>query len=95
MWGIGVTSRMRVTRIPTFWNARRADSRPAPGPFTKIATVFIPLGFIAGLYGMNFDQGSRWNMPELSWPFGYFFALGSMAAVAGAMLIYFRRKGWF
>jgi magnesium transporter len=62
---------------------------------TIIATIFIPLGFIAGLYGMNFDgQASRWNMPELRWPFGYAFALGLMAAVAGTMLVYFRKKGW-
>ncbi|MDT8437026.1 MAG: magnesium/cobalt transporter CorA, partial [Gemmatimonadota bacterium] len=44
---------------------------------TIIATIFIPLSFIAGLYGMNFDPSvSRWNMPELGWPFGYAFALG-------------------
>ncbi|HMB68541.1 MAG TPA: magnesium/cobalt transporter CorA, partial [bacterium] len=62
---------------------------------TIIATIFIPLGFIAGLYGMNFDGGiSPWNMPELRWPFGYPFALGLMAAVAGAMVMYFRRKDW-
>lgn len=61
---------------------------------TIIATLFMPLGFIAGLYGMNFDTRSRWNMPELSWPFGYLFALGLMVAVALGMLAYFRRKGW-
>ena len=61
---------------------------------TIIATVFIPLGFIAGLYGMNFDTRSPWNMPELAWPFGYPFALGVMALVVLLMLIYFRRKGW-
>jgi len=63
---------------------------------TIIATVFIPLSFIAGLYGMNFDpHASRWNMPELAWPWGYPMALGVMALVAGGMLLYFRRKGWF
>src|SRR5688572_15135167 len=41
--GMGVTSRIRVTFIPTVWNARSADSRPAPGPFTKIATEVMPL----------------------------------------------------
>jgi len=62
---------------------------------TIIATIFIPLGFIAGLYGMNFDPArSAWNMPELEWRFGYPFALGVMATVAGVMLLYFRRKGW-
>ena len=62
---------------------------------TIIATIFIPLGFIAGVYGMNFNQGvSPWNMPELSWYFGYPVALGLMAAVAGGLLFFFRRRGW-
>jgi magnesium transporter len=62
---------------------------------TVIATIFMPLGFLAGLYGMNFRTDvSPWNMPELGWRFGYPFCLGVMAAAAVAMLIYFRRKGW-
>jgi magnesium transporter len=63
---------------------------------TIIATLFIPLSFIVGLYGMNFDpEVSRWNMPELGWPFGYLFAWGVMLTVASGMLVYFWRKGWF
>jgi len=62
---------------------------------TIIATIFIPLGFIAGLYGMNFDTRiSPWNMPELSWRWGYPFALGLMAAVAIGLLLFFRKRGW-
>jgi magnesium transporter len=62
---------------------------------TIIATLFIPLGFIASLYGMNFDpRVSAWNMPELGWRFGYPFALGLMFACAGVLLVYFRRSGW-
>jgi len=62
---------------------------------TIIATIFIPLGFIAGVYGMNFDpDASGWNMPELRWSHGYLFALGLMAAVAGGLLYYFWRRGW-
>lgn len=61
---------------------------------TIIATIFIPLGFIAGLYGMNFDTRWPWNMPELDWPFGYPFALGLMTSVALGMLLFFYRKGW-
>lgn len=62
---------------------------------TIIATVFIPLGFIAGVYGMNFDpEVSPWNMPELGWAWGYPYALGLMAAVAAMMVWYFHRKGW-
>jgi len=62
---------------------------------TVIATLFIPLTFVAGVYGMNFDPSvSPWNMPELRWAFGYPLALLMMAGMAGALLLYFRRKGW-
>jgi magnesium transporter len=54
---------------------------------TVIATIFIPLTFIAGVYGMNFQY-----MPELSWRYGYFFALGVMGVTALVMLFYFVRK---
>lgn len=63
---------------------------------TVIATLFIPLSFIAGVYGMNFDpQASGWNMPELGWRLGYPYALGLMLLSAGGMLVYFWKKGWF
>jgi magnesium transporter len=63
---------------------------------TTIATIFIPLSFIAGLYGMNFNtQASPLNMPELNWYWGYPAALLSMVAVAGGLLVYFWRKRWF
>lgn len=56
---------------------------------TIIATIFIPLTLVAGIYGMNFV-----SMPELQWSFGYYWALGLMAVIAGAMIVYFRRKKW-
>jgi len=62
---------------------------------TVIATIFIPLGFIASLYGMNFDRGaSPWNMPELSWYFGYPLTLLLMLGIAAGMLFQFWRHGW-
>ena len=61
---------------------------------TVVATIFIPLSFLAGLWGMNFDTKLPWNMPELSWRYGYLFALGVVAAAAGGMLLFFRRRGW-
>jgi magnesium transporter len=62
---------------------------------TIIATIFIPITFIASIYGMNFDPAaSPWNMPELRWWFGYPFALSSMLATAGGMWWHFRRRGW-
>lgn len=56
---------------------------------TIIATIFIPLTFIAGIYGMNFD-----NMPELHWKYGYFGVWGIMFVILLIMLFYFKRKRW-
>mgnify|MGYP002622590242 CR=1 FL=1 len=61
---------------------------------TIIATIFIPLSFITGLYGMNFDTSHAWNMPELKQPFGYPVALAIMSFLAGGMVTFFWRKGW-
>lgn len=62
---------------------------------TLIATVFMPLTFIVGLYGMNFSPDhSPWNMPELRWYYGYPFALVLMGVVAAWMVWWFRRQGW-
>ncbi|WP_243651019.1 magnesium/cobalt transporter CorA [Hymenobacter gummosus] len=68
---------------------------------TMISAIFIPLSFVAGLYGMNFARErpgggiNHLNMPELYNPWGYPTVLLIMAAIAGGMLIYFFRKGWF
>ncbi|MBE0521466.1 MAG: magnesium/cobalt transporter CorA [Candidatus Methanoperedenaceae archaeon] len=56
---------------------------------TIIATIFIPLTFIAGLYGMNFEY-----MPELSWKWGYFAIWIVMIVIGASMMLYFRRKRW-
>ena len=56
---------------------------------TVISTIFIPLTFIAGIYGMNFA-----NMPELGWKYGYFAVLGLMLVLALGSLSYFKRKKW-
>jgi magnesium transporter len=62
---------------------------------TLMSTVMLPLTFIAGVYGMNFDpDASPYNMPELRWWLGYPFALFLMAVVAFGILWFFRRKGW-
>lgn len=57
---------------------------------TIITTIFIPLSFIAGIYGMNFDR-----MPELRWDYGYPAVLLAMAAVVAGMLYFFKRRKWF
>ncbi|MCB9507688.1 MAG: magnesium/cobalt transporter CorA [Myxococcales bacterium] len=65
------------------------------GLLTVISTIFIPLGFLVGVWGMNFDPAvSKWNMPELRWEYGYPAAIAVMALVAGAQLWFFRRRGW-
>jgi magnesium transporter len=62
---------------------------------TVIATIFLPLSFIAAVFGMNFDpEASAWNMPELKWRFGYVYALALMAAVATGLILFFKRRGW-
>lgn len=57
---------------------------------TIIATIFIPLTFVAGIYGMNFKY-----MPELEWHWGYYMVWGVMVGVVVTMVLYFKRKAWF
>ena len=57
---------------------------------TVIATIFIPLTFVAGVYGMNFK-----NMPELVWEWGYFSTWGIMILMVVGMMFYFKKKKWF
>ncbi len=56
---------------------------------TIVATIFIPLSFMASVYGMNFE-----DMPELGWRYGYPIFWAAMAALAGSLLLWFRRRGW-
>src|SRR5699024_5216341 len=56
---------------------------------TIMASIFIPLTFLAGVYGMNFD-----NMPELHWQYGYYTVWAVMIAIIVLMLLYFKRKKW-
>ena len=56
---------------------------------TIIATIFIPLTFVAGVYGMNFV-----NMPELKWKYGYPVVLLLMLAISLSMIYYFKKKKW-
>jgi magnesium transporter len=56
---------------------------------TIISTIFMPLSFVAGIYGMNFDY-----MPELHWMWGYPMVWLIFIAIAGAMLVFFRRRHW-
>ncbi|MEM7555885.1 MAG: magnesium/cobalt transporter CorA [Cyanobacteria bacterium P01_A01_bin.84] len=63
---------------------------------TVISTIFIPLTFIVGVYGMNFNsQASPFNMPELNWYWGYVACWGLMIVIAGSLILFFWRRGWF
>jgi magnesium transporter len=68
---------------------------------TIISSIFIPLSFIVGVYGMNFQPEDQFgnklphNMPELYQPYGYPTLLGFMAAVVTLQLFIFWRRGWF
>ncbi|MGL6131355.1 MAG: magnesium/cobalt transporter CorA, partial [Fusobacteriaceae bacterium] len=57
---------------------------------TIVSTIFVPLTFLAGIYGMNFE-----NIPELNWEFGYFYLLGIMFVTACIMFYHFKKKKWF
>lgn len=57
---------------------------------TLVTTIFMPLTFLAGVYGMNFKY-----MPELSWRYGYYFSIGLMFLVSIGMYMWFKKKGWF
>mgnify|MGYP001944943286 FL=1 len=57
---------------------------------TIITAIFAPLTFIAGIYGMNFE-----NMPELTWKYGYFYSIGLMGAIGVLLYLWFKSKGWF
>ena len=76
-----------------YLNTLSQSSNEVMKVLTVIATVFLPLTFIAGVYGMNFAD-TPFAMPELSWTYGYPATLVGMALVGGIMLLHFRRQDW-
>ena len=80
----------RVINLREAYNSSlNADLNETIRTLTVIATIILPLTLITGIYGMNFDV-----MPELHSPFGYYYSLLLMGAVAGGMVIYFKKKKW-
>ena len=84
------TFRDMLTNLENTWHAgQNARMTQVMKLLTIISTIFIPLTFIVGVYGMNFD-----NMPELRQRWGYFVVMGIMAVLAIGMLMWFRRRRW-
>jgi len=76
-----------------YLNAVSQSTNEVMKTLTVVATIFIPLTFVAGVYGMNFAD-SPYAMPELSWTYGYPAAMLGMTVLAGLMLQYFRQQDW-
>jgi magnesium transporter len=89
------TIEITATLIETHTAQVNINANEVMKVLTMIATIFIPLTFIVGIYGMNFDPSvSPYNMPELQWYYGYPASLILMLTITSGMLIYFKRKKW-
>lgn len=76
-----------------YLNAVSQSTNEVMKTLTVVATIFIPLTFVAGVYGMNFAE-TPFAMPELYWTYGYPATMLGMAILSGLMLVHFRRQGW-
>jgi magnesium transporter len=81
---------MLVTLLEIYLSSLNNKMNQTMKVLTMFAAIFIPLSFIASLYGMNFT-----NMPELKWHYGYYFTLGLMAVIGLGLLAWFKKKKWF
>ncbi|MBP7407470.1 MAG: magnesium/cobalt transporter CorA [Flavobacteriales bacterium] len=94
---IGTFREMLTNLENTYHAGQNARMMQVMKLLTIISTIFIPLTFIVGIFGMNFDweDGTKpLNMPEIHWKYGYPVVMGSMAVIALIMLAWFRRKRW-
>ena len=73
--------------LNTYLSVNAQKSNDVMKLLTIFSAFFLPLTFVAGIYGMNFE-----NMPELKWPFGYFLTLGVMVVIAIVIFVWFKRK---
>jgi magnesium transporter len=90
---MGTSTRQVVDNVTNLLNIYISLSTQRTGEVMRVLTVFsvffMPLTFIVGIYGMNFD-----NMPELRWHYGYFYTIFFMVGVTLSIYLWFRRKGW-
>lgn len=73
-----------------FFSSQNHKMNEVMKTLTVISAIFIPLTFIVGVYGMNFE-----NMPELKYTFGYYIVIGAMLSIALGMVYYFKKRNWF
>jgi magnesium transporter len=73
-----------------YFSAQNQKMNQVMKTLTVVSVFFMPLTFIVGIYGMNFD-----NMPELHWQYGYFMVLGLMFLLLLGMIYYFKKKKWY
>jgi magnesium transporter len=73
-----------------FFSSQNHKMNEVMKTLTVISAIFIPLTFIVGVYGMNFE-----NMPELKNPNGYFIVIGAMFTIVIGMVYYFKKRNWF
>jgi magnesium transporter len=76
-----------------YLNALSQSTNEVMKRLTVVATIILPLTFVAGVFGMNFG-GGPFNMPELGWRFGYPAVVLGMAGMAALLVVYFREEGW-
>jgi magnesium transporter len=81
---------MLVTLLEIYLSSVNNKMNETMKVLTMFAAIFIPLSFIASLYGMNFI-----NMPELKWHYGYYVTLAGMATIGLGLLFWFKKKKWF
>ena len=86
---ISLSMEMSNVLIDTYHSMQNQRLNAIMKTLTMISTIFLPLNFIAGIYGMNFE-----HMPELKWHYGYAYALVAMFSVVALMLAFFIQKGW-
>ena len=76
-----------------YLNALSMSTNDVMKTLTVVATIVLPLTFVAGVFGMNFGDGP-FNMPELGWRFGYVAVVLGMTGMAAVLVVYFREEGW-
>jgi magnesium transporter len=87
--GVEATRELLISAISAYQSAIAQKTNEIMKVLAVVSTVFVPLTFLVGVWGMNFE-----HMPELSWRYGYFLALGLMLVVGGGIVMIFRLRGW-